>query len=159
MENLYSLKLQTLHGKPADLSAYQGKVLLIVNTASECGFTPQYKGLEALYEKYGSQGLVVLGFPSNDFGAQEPGSDSEIQEFCDLRFRIKFPMFAKASVKGPEKQPLYAHLLSHSPSSEEVAWNFEKFLVGKNGQVLARFKSKVEPESAELVGAIEKALK
>lgn len=140
------------------MSSYRGKVLLIVNTASECGFTPQYQGLQELYSKYKEKGLVVLGFPSNDYGAQEPGSDQQIQQFCDLKFKVSFPMFAKAPVKGPGKQALYSALIEQSDSKAEVAWNFEKFLVGRDGKLAGRFSSKVEPLSAELKSAIEKAL-
>ncbi len=155
--NAYDFKVKDINGKEAALSQYAGKVALVVNTASECGFTPQYAGLQELYEKYSSKGLVVLAFPSNDFGAQEPGSDQEIAKFCDLRFKVKFPLFSKIAVKGKDQSPLYQHLIAQSPveKGKDVAWNFEKFLVNQKGEVVGRFKSKVEPTSKELTSAIE----
>lgn len=158
MKSLYDISVSSITGQQIPLSSYQGKALLIVNTASECGFTPQYRGLQELYTQYQAKGLVVLGFPSNDYGAQEPGSDQQIQQFCDLKFKVSFPMFAKGPVKGPSKQPLYAWLVAQASPQAEVAWNFEKFLVGKDGKLAGRFSSKVEPMSSELKAAIEKAL-
>lgn len=158
-KSIYSVPLTTLQGEKTDLSKFKGQVLLIVNTASECGFTGQYKGLQAIYEKYQKDGFTVLGFPSNDFGAQEPGSAKEIAEFCDRKYRVKFPLFEKNPVGGKDRQPLYSHLIENGPSKEAVAWNFEKFLVSRDGKVIGRFKSKVEPESAELTSKIEEALK
>jgi glutathione peroxidase len=139
---------------PQDLCQYSGKVVLVVNTASYCGFTKQYEGLEALYAKYGSRGLVVLGFPSNDFGKQEPGSSKEIADFCFNTYGVKFPMFAKSSVKGPEANPLHAQLTKLT--GEAPKWNFTKYLIDRSGKVVQHFPSKVTPE--ELSGKIEQAL-
>jgi glutathione peroxidase len=158
-EELYQIPLTTIDGQKTTLKAYQNHVLLIVNTASGCGYTPQYSGLEKLYEKYKTQGLVVLGFPSNDFFYQEPGSNSEIKFFCKANYQIEFPLFAKASVKGNEIQPLYQYLLSHAEDHSSIGWNFEKILVGRDGQVLKRFRSGVTPESDEIVKSVEAALR
>ena len=141
---------------PQDLCQYAGKVVLVVNTASYCGFTTQYQGLEALYAKYGSRGLVVLGFPSNDFGKQEPGSSKEIADFCFNTYGVKFPMFAKSSVKGAQANPLHASLIK--ATGEEPKWNFAKYLIDRNGKIVEFFPSKVTPEDKALVGKIEKAL-
>ena len=154
--DLYSIPVKTLEGKNDNLAAHKGKVLLVVNTASECGFTRQYAGLETLYKKYQGQGLVVLGFPSNDFGGQEPGTEAEIKKFCELKYKTTFPMFSKVGVKE-KTHPLYAHL--QKEAGESVQWNFGKYLVGRGGQVLKYFPSKVEPDSAELAKAVEEALK
>jgi len=153
--------MNSITGQPMSLSKYQGKVVLIVNTASECGFTYQYEGLEALHKKYAAQGLSILGFPSNDFGEQEPGSDSEIQTFCKSNYGVEFDMFSKVEVLGGGKVPLYKYLTASSTSKfpGEIEWNFEKFLIGRDGQILGRFKSDVEPGSAQMSGAIESALK
>jgi glutathione peroxidase len=156
-ESLYDFRARTIDGQEASLAEYRGKVALVVNVASDCGFTPQYSGLQALFKKYESQGFVVLGFPSNEFGGQEPGDDTEIKEFCSREFGVTFPMFSKGSVAGPMKSPLYAWL-TKSTGGEEVGWNFEKFLVGRDGKTTARFKSSIRPDSAQLVGAIEEAL-
>ena len=153
--------MSSLAGQPVGLSKYQGRVVLIVNTASECGFTYQYEGLEALHKKYAAQGLSILGFPSNDFGAQEPGSDAEIQQFCKSNYGVEFDMFSKVKVLGSNKVPLFQHLTSGSTNPKfpgEISWNFEKFLIGRDGQIIGRFKSPVEPQSRELTGAIEAAL-
>lgn len=155
---LYDHKVKSIDGQEVPLSNYKGKALLIVNTASQCGYTPQYDGLEALYAKYKSKGLEVLGFPSNDFGAQEPGSNAEIKKFCQTRFKVDFPLFAKGSVKGPEKQPLYKTLTALAPTQGEVKWNFEKFLISPDGKVVGRFESKVTPEDPALLKAIESHL-
>lgn len=155
--SLYDFKMQDIYGKEKALADYKGKVVLVVNVASQCGYTPQYEGLEKLYEQYGEKGLVVTGFPANDFGAQEPGPDAEIATFCTSKYGVKFPMFSKITVKGSGKHPLYA-FLTQAPPEGEVKWNFEKFLVGKDGQVIGRFPSSVEPQSDTLVQAIEKAL-
>ena len=160
--SVYDFTLPAIDGSPAPLAAYKGKVLLLVNVASKCGFTPQYKGLEALYEKYKDQGLVVIGFPANNFGGQEPGTNEEIQTFCSRTYHVSFPMYSKISVKGEDKAPLYQYLTGKdaNPSTGgEIGWNFTKFLVDKNGKVVARFDSKVTPESPELTGAVEQALK
>jgi glutathione peroxidase len=153
--SLYELKTKTLDGKELALSAYQGKVALVVNVASECGYTPQYEGLEKLYEANEKKGLVVLGFPSNEFGGQEPGTPEQIQTFCRTKFGIKFPMFEKVETKGKDQHPVYRFL---TKDHGEPKWNFHKYLVGKNGKVIAAFPSKVAPESPELKAAIEKAL-
>ncbi|NRR32424.1 glutathione peroxidase [Oxalobacteraceae bacterium] len=141
---------------PQDLCQYAGKVVLVVNTASYCGFTNQYEGLEALYAKYGSKGLVVLGFPSNDFGKQEPGSSKEIADFCYNTYGVKFPMFAKSAVSGPNPNPLYVNLIKST--GKTPAWNFHKYLIDRNGKVLESFPSKVAPTDKQLVSAVEKAL-
>jgi glutathione peroxidase len=156
--DIYLHQLQTIDGKPASLAAYKGKALLIVNTASKCGYTPQYDGLEALYRKYKDKGLVVLGFPSNDFGGQEPGTNAEIKQFCQTRFNVDFPMFAKGPVKGDAKQPLFAFLIQNAPRHDEIKWNFEKFLISPDGRVVGRFDSKVRPDDGEFRTAIEKTL-
>jgi len=158
MNSLYDLEFQTINGKPIKMSEYQGKTLLMVNTASKCGFTPQYKGLQALHDKYKSKDFLVLGFPSNDFGAQEPGTEKEIEQFCEINYGVNFPLFMKSPVKGEKKNPIFKFLLESAENHDEVKWNFEKFLVGKNGQVLARFGSKVEPLSSEMIEKIEKAV-
>lgn len=156
--SIYSLSAKTITGQEQKLSAYQGQVALIVNVASLCGFTEQYRGLQQLYLKYKDRGFVILGFPSNDFGEQEPGSDTEIKNFCTGRFGVTFPLFSKTHIIGAEKNPIYEYLTLHS-KSREVEWNFEKFLIGRDGTLLKRFLSKVEPDSKELVTAIEAALK
>lgn len=150
--------MNSLDGKPVNLAKYQGQVVLMVNVASECGYTPQYEGLQALHKKYAGRGLRVLGFPSNDFGAQEPGTDAQIADFCKKNYGVEFDMFSKIKVLGSGKAPLYRTLTSTPKFSGEVSWNFEKFLIGRDGEVIGRFKSPVEPLSAELTGAIEAAL-
>ncbi len=155
---VYDFKMKSLAGQDVDLSKYKGKVLLLVNTASKCGYTKQYAGLEQLHEKYGAQGLAVLGFPANDFGAQEPGTNEEIGAFCQKNYGVSFDMFGKIAVKGAEKAPLYRYLTEESPFKGEIGWNFEKFLVSKDGQIIARYKSAVTPDSAELTRAIEAEL-
>ncbi len=150
--------MKSIDGTDVDLGAYQGKVVLVVNVASRCGATPQYKGLQALYEKYKDQGFVVLGFPANDFGAQEPGSDEQIKEFCTSKYDVSFPMFSKITVKGAGKPKLYQVLTETADPAGEIGWNFEKFLIGKDGQVAGRFKTRVSPDDADLVAAIEAAL-
>ncbi len=151
------LAVTTIDGKEKPLSEYAGKVLLIVNVASRCGFTPQYTGLEALYQQYHAQGLEVLAFPCNDYGGQEPGTNEEIVQFCSTKYDVTFPLFDKVRAKGSQQHPLYARLTSVD-SAGDVSWNFEKFLVNKKGEVVARFKSAVKPDAPELVGAIEQAL-
>jgi glutathione peroxidase len=154
--------MNSLDGKPVELSQYRGKVVLMVNVASQCGYTPQYKGLEELYERYQKDGLVVLGFPANDFGHQEPGSNAEIAQFCASNYHVTFPMFSKVVVKGGGQCPLYQHLTSSASDPKfagPVKWNFEKFLVSKDGVVVGRFRSKVDPQSPELVQAVEAELK
>ena len=153
--SVHEFTVNTLSGKPVPLADYKGKVVLVVNVASKCGYTPQYEGLEALYKKYKDKGLVVLGFPANNFMGQEPGSNEEIGAFCKSKYGVTFPMFAKISVKGDDKAPLYQFLTS---TGGDIPWNFTKFLVGKDGKPLQRFAPNVAPDAAELSAAIEKAL-
>lgn len=157
---LLEIPVKTIDGKETSLAAYRGKVLLVVNVASECGFTRQYQPLEAVYRKHKDRGLVVLGFPCNDFGGQEPGGNTQILNFCQTRFDVSFPMFDKLKVKpSPEQHPLYAALTGKEAAFPgAVEWNFTKFLIGKDGKVLARFPSAEEPDGAKLTAAIEKAL-
>jgi glutathione peroxidase len=153
--------MKSLDGREVNLAQYQGKVILMVNTASKCGNTPQYKPLEALYNKYADQGFVILGFPSNDFGHQEPGTDTEISEFCTKNYGVTFDMFSKVDVKGDNICDLYKFLTSpdtDKPFAGTITWNFEKFLIGRDGNVVARFKPKTQPDSADVVGAIETEL-
>jgi glutathione peroxidase len=157
--SIYDFSAETLDGKPAPLSDWRDKVILIVNTASKCGFTPQYEGLEALYRKYRDRGLVVLGFPCNQFGAQEPGDAAEIANFCSLTYEVDFPMMGKIDVNGPKTHPLYAYLKHAKPGllgTEGVKWNFTKFLVDRKGEVVERFAPNVTPEALE--GQIEALL-
>lgn len=151
------IAVKTIDGKEKPLAEYAGKVLLIVNVASRCGYTPQYTGLEQLYQKYHAQGLEVLAFPCNDYGGQEPGTNEEIVQFCTTNYDVTFPLFDKVHAKGAQQHPLYTRLTSVD-SAGDVAWNFEKFLVNKKGEVVARFKSAVKPDAPELLGAIEQAL-
>jgi glutathione peroxidase len=153
--SIHEFTLNSIDGQPTPLANYKGKAVLLVNVASKCGYTPQYEGLESLYRKYKDRGLVVLGFPANNFGVQEPGTNEEIKSFCSRTYDVTFPMFAKISVKGDDKAPLYEFL---TRTSGEIKWNFTKFLADTNGKVIARFESKVEPGSAEVTSAIEKAL-
>ena len=157
--SIYDFTMNNIDGKPTSLKKFKGKVLLVVNVASKCGNTPQYKQLEEVYEKYGKQGLVVLGFPANNFGSQEPGSDAEIKTFCTATFNVKFPMFSKISVKGEDIAPLYKWLLAQSNSTTDVDWNFAKFLVGKDGTTVKRYSSRMKPDDAKVVADIEAALK
>jgi glutathione peroxidase len=152
------IAVKTIDGKDKQLSDYSGNVLLIVNVASFCGYTPQYDGLEKLNQQYRDAGLRILAFPCNDFGAQEPGSNAEIVEFCTTNYGVNFELFDKVHAKGSEQHPLYAQLTSAVEPTGDVAWNFEKFLVSKQGEVVARFKSGVKPDSPELIAAIEKEL-
>lgn len=177
MTAIQDVPLKTISGEPASLADYAGQVLLIVNVASKCGLTPQYEGLERLYEKYKDEGFVVLGFPANDFAGQEPGSDEEIAIFCTTNFGASFPMFAKINVVGPDKHPLYGELTKALPASRndetmrarlaghgmtneppEVLWNFEKFVIGRDGEPVARFAPDTAPEDDALIQAIEKEL-
>ena len=153
--SVYDFTMNSIDGKPVPLAEYRGKVALVVNVASRCGFTPQYTALEAMYRKYKDQGLVVLGFPANNFKNQEPGTNEEIQLFCKRTYDVTFPMFSKISVLGEDKDPLYQFL---TEGGAAIEWNFTKFLVGRDGRVLARFPSKVTPDSPEVSAAIEKAL-
>lgn len=180
MTAIQDVPLKTIKGEDSSLADYAGKVLLVVNVASKCGLTPQYEGLEKLYEKYHVEGFAVLGFPANDFGAQEPGTEEEIQSFCTTNFGVAFPMFSKITVVGEDKHPLYRELTSAFPIAKtfneesmgdrlrkygrepnpapEVVWNFEKFLIGRDGEVVGRFTSDTTPDQPELVAAIEKEL-
>jgi glutathione peroxidase len=184
MASLYEIPLTTLSDQPASLAPHRGHVLLLVNVASKCGFTPQYTGLESLYQRYKDRGLDVLGFPANDFAGQEPGSNQDIATFCSIDYPVSFPIFGKIAVTGPNKHPLYRELISERPDREpngkalyenlagylksqnlpgpndppELLWNFEKFLIGRDGKVLARFASDVAPDDPRLISAIEQAL-
>ena len=156
---VYDFSAPSLSGKPADLAAVKGKVLLIVNTASQCGFTPQYKGLQALYEKYREQGFEVLGFPCNQFGAQEPGEADDIAKFCDMTYGVTFPMFGKVDVNGADAHPLFTYLKNKAPGilgTKDIKWNFTKFLVGRDGTVIDRYAPTTRPDA--IGGDIEKAL-
>mgnify|MGYP001280034490 CR=1 FL=1 len=178
MSNLYNISVDNIDGGQTTLGDHSGKVLLLVNVASQCGLTPQYEGLEALHQKYEKQEFSVLGFPANDFGGQEPGTNEEIKDFCSSNYSVSFPLYSKIPVTGEGKHPLYAHLTSEKPDTEdrdgmegmlrghnleptappEVLWNFEKFLIGKNGEVVRRFAPDTAPDSAKLVDAIEEEL-
>ncbi len=157
--NLADIPLKDIDGKDTSLKAYKGKALLIVNVASKCGYTPQYKSLEATFRKYKDQGLVVLGFPCNQFGSQEPGTNEEIKSFCSSNYEVTFPLFDKLDVKGPKQHPLYVALAGkESPFPGDVKWNFGKFLVGRDGKILKRWDSGAKPDSKEVSEAIEAAL-
>jgi glutathione peroxidase len=159
MPSIYDFSVDDIHGKPVKLDKYKNKVMLIVNTASQCGFTPQYKGLEALYGKFHGKGLEILGFQCNQFGAQEPGTEKEIAQFCELNYGVTFPLFAKVEVNGGKTAPVYKYLKAEKPGllgSEAIKWNFTKFLVDRKGNVLARYAPNDTPES--MAGDIEKAL-
>jgi glutathione peroxidase len=159
--SVLDFSMKDIEGKDIPLSKFQGKVLLIVNTASQCGLTPQYKGLQEVYQKYKEQGFEVLAFPANEFGKQEPGTDNQIKEFCATNYKVSFPLFSKIVVKGKGIHPLYAFLTSESTDPKfagPIGWNFAKFLVNRKGEVIARFEPSVRPESPEVTGAIEKAL-
>ena len=158
-QSLYDIKLKDIDGKDTTLAAYKGKAVLIVNVASKCGYTKQYSGLEATYQKYKDQGLVILGFPCNQFGGQEPGTNEEIKEFCSSRFNVTFPLFDKIEVNGANRHPLYVALAGkNSPFPGDIKWNFNKFLIGKDGKILKRFDSGVKPDAEELIQAVESAL-
>jgi len=178
--SIYDIPIEKITGEPASLADYKGKVLLVVNVASKCGLTPQYEGLEKLYEQFRGQGLVIAGFPANDFKAQEPGTNEEIQTFCAMNYGVKFPLFGKITVVGAAKHPLYAALIAAQPKAvslgevswreklkgygietnpePEILWNFEKFLVSRNGEVVRRFAPDTQPDAPELVAAIEAEL-
>ena len=178
--SIHDIPVRNIQGEGTSLGQFKGKVLLVVNVASRCGLTPQYEGLENLYERYKGQGLVVAGFPANNFRSQEPGSDAEIQTFCTTNFGVKFPMFSKVNVVGPDKHPLYAALIAAQPKAEstgnvpfaeklrgygietnaepEILWNFEKFLVSREGAVVKRFAPDTEPDAPELIAAIRAEL-
>jgi glutathione peroxidase len=153
---VYDFTMNSIDGKPVPLAGYRGKVVLIVNVASRCGYTPQYAALEAVYEKYQDRGFVIAGFPANNFGAQEPGSNEEIKQFCSAKYNVKFPMFAKISVAGGDQAPLYRYLTA--AQGGEIEWNFTKFLIDRTGKIAKRFPSEVEPDAPEIIAAIEGAL-
>ena len=158
-DSLYNIPLKNIDGKDATLQPYQGKVMLIVNVASKCGYTPQYTALEAAYLKYQAQGLVVCGFPCNQFGGQEPGTDAEIMQFCTSKYSVTFPMFDKLEVNGANRHPLYVALAGAGSSFPgDIKWNFTKFLIGRDGKILNRFDSAVKPDSDQVTKAIEAAL-
>jgi glutathione peroxidase len=159
--SVLDFKVKDIDGKDADLSKYKGKVVLIVNVASKCGNTPQYTALEALYKKYHDQGFEIVGFPANNFGAQEPGTNEQIKEFCTGKYDVTFPMMSKISVKGADKHPLYAFLTEGKAGDEfkgDIEWNFTKFLVDRNGNVIGRFFNRTKPDAPQVVATIEKAL-
>ncbi|MBM3305688.1 MAG: glutathione peroxidase [Candidatus Aminicenantes bacterium] len=156
--SIYTFTMDDIDGKPVALETFKGKVLLVVNTASKCGLTPQYEGLQALYEKYRDQGLVILGFPANNFRGQEPGSNEDIKEFCSKKYGVEFPMFSKISVLGEDRHPLYGYLTAGAGNADlagDITWNFEKFLFDRNGRVAARFSPRTKPDSEEIVKALE----
>jgi glutathione peroxidase len=160
-KSVYDFTLNSIDGQPTSLGAYKGKVLLVVNVASRCGFTPQYAALESVYERYKDRGLVIVGVPANNFGAQEPGTNQEIKSFCTRKYNVQFPMMSKVSVKGSDTTPLYQYLTDpslHPKTGGEIKWNFTKFLFDRNGNIVARFEPEVTPDSAQVVTAIEKTL-
>jgi glutathione peroxidase len=157
--DVMQIPFNTIDGKATNLDAYKGKVILIVNVASKCGHTPQYKGLEQLYEKYKDKGFVILGFPANNFGNQEPGTDQEIQKFCTLTYNVTFPMMSKVSVLGSDIHPLFSYLTEKSSIPGPIKWNFSKFLLDRQGQLVSRFPSEIEPLDSNLVAKIEELLK
>lgn len=160
MTSAHDFTLKDIAGKQVDLSTYKGKVLLVVNVASQCGYTPQYQNLVALHERFKERGLLVLGFPANNFGQQEPGTDAQIAEFCSTRYAVSFPMFSKVSVKGADQHPLFRYLTSaaNPDFTGDIEWNFEKALIGKDGQLLHRFRSSTLPDGPEISAAVEQAL-
>lgn len=160
-KSMHEFTVKNIDGQDIKLDAYKGKVVMLVNTASKCGLTPQYEGLQKIYDQYKDKGFTVLGFPANNFMGQEPGTEKEIKEFCTLNYKVSFPMFSKISVKGEDQHPLYQFLTnkeSNPGMDGDITWNFEKFLVDKNGKILARFSPKTLPESEEVTKAIESAL-
>lgn len=159
--SMYEFTMKNIDGQDVKLDAYKGKVVMVVNVASKCGYTPQYEGLEALYEKHKDKGFVILGFPANNFMGQEPGTEAEIKEFCSSKYHVTFPMFAKISVKGTDQHPLYNYLTNKATNPEfagDITWNFNKFLIDRSGKIVARFSSDDTPESAEVSAAVEKYL-
>jgi glutathione peroxidase len=155
---IYDIALTRANGEEIKLSHYEGSVLLIVNVASKCGLTPQYEGLEQLYRQYKDQGLRVLGFPCNDFAGQEPGTMEEIQQFCSVNYGVSFELFRKIAVLGENKHPLYEYLTQQTEPEGDIKWNFEKFVIGKSGEIVGRFSPKMQPNDPEITGAIEKSL-
>ncbi len=158
-KGVHSFTMKTIDGKEKSLSEYRGSVLLVVNVASFCGYTPQYEDLEELYRKYKSQGFRILAFPANNFGQQEPGSDKEIKEFCETKYSVTFDLFSKISVKGEDQHPLYQYITKESPFPGEVKWNFQKYLVDKKGEIVAMFPSRVKPTDKGVLERIESLLK
>ena len=161
-KSVYDFTMKSIDGQPVSLNSYHGKVLLLVNVASKCGFTPQYAGLESLYEKYKSRGLVIVGIPANNFASQEPGTDAEIKKFCSNKYNVSFPMMSKVSVLGEDKTPLYVFLTDKSVNPQiggDIKWNFTKFLFDRNGKPVARFEPAVTPDSPQVTAAIESALR
>ena len=159
-KTVYDFTLDSIDGQATPLSSFKGKIILLVNVASRCGYTPQYTALESIYEKYKGRGFVIVGIPANNFGGQEPGSNEELKTFCTAKYHVTFPMMAKVSVKGSDITPLYQFLTdktTHPDTGGEIGWNFTKFLVAPDGNVIARFDSAVEPDSPQVTGAIEKA--
>jgi glutathione peroxidase len=159
--SIYDFTLPNIDGQPMPLSEFKGKVVLMVNVASQCGYTPQYSALESIYEKYKDQGFVILGFPANNFGAQEPGTNQEIKTFCSRKYSVTFPMYSKVSVKGSDQTPLYKYLTTQADPTHtgDIKWNFTKFLVDRQGNVVQRFEPAVTPDSADVTAAVEKLLK
>jgi glutathione peroxidase len=159
-ESIYEFPVTDIDGNEMNLSGYKGKVLLIVNTASQCGYTPQYEGLQALYESYQDQGLIVMGFPANNFNGQEPGTEEDIKQFCSLNYGVTFPMSSKVSVKGDDQDPLFSYLTTadNEDFTGDIKWNFEKFLVDKEGNLVRRFRSSVKPQSDDIVSAVKALL-
>jgi glutathione peroxidase len=160
-KSVYDFTIKNIDGEPVKLDTYKGKAVMIVNVASKCGYTPQYEGLEAIYEKYKDRGFVILGFPANNFLSQEPGTEAEIKEFCSSKYNVTFPMFAKISVKGADQHPLYTFLTNKQSDpgfDGDISWNFNKFLIDRSGKVVARFGSADTPESEKVTTAIEKSL-
>ncbi len=159
--SVHQFEMKRINGESESLEKYKNKIVLIVNVASECGLTPQYKGLQELYENYKDKGFEILGFPANEFGAQEPGSNNEISQFCEINYGVSFPLFSKIVVKGSEIHPLYKYLTSEESNADgygEIVWNFQKYLIGKNGEILKSYSPKVEPLDAELIQDIEDSL-
>ena len=156
--SFYELETKTIRGKKLDFASLKDQVVLIVNTASKCGYTPQYKGLEALHKKYSSKRLKVIGFPSNDFGGQEPGSEKEIAKFCKFNYGVTFSLSSKVKTRGVGQSSVYRFLTNNAPEKGEVKWNFEKFLISRDGKIIKRFRSNIKPQSAEIIAAINKAL-
>ncbi len=158
-DSIHEFKMKNIEGKDVELSEYKGKVLLVVNVASKCGATPQYEQLQALQDKYKDKGLVVVGIPCNQFGGQEPGTEKDIQKFCTDKYKVTFPMMSKVDVNGDKEAPLYKFLKAHAESKDDVKWNFEKFIVSKDGTVVGRFGTKTKPDAEEVVSVIESELK
>lgn len=158
-DSIHDFKMKNIAGKDVELSEYKGKVLLVVNVASKCGATPQYEQLQALQDKYKEKGLVVVGIPCNQFGGQEPGTEKDIQKFCTDKYKVTFPMMSKVDVNGEKQAPVYKFLKAHAESKDDVKWNFEKFVISKDGTVVGRFSTKTKPDADEVVSVIESELK